>query len=547
MGNAVEGSVDGSAAVVANDVADPGDSVPEVLDLEDEQLDLALRELPPLANQIVDTAIDNMSRKLIAGYRNKKNALPNAKKTDLPAETVEALKAASAESVVEVANRGQAWKEMIQKTLTRGVGSLSTMEFDGQFKISGGKPDDDFKKMPNSPGVYVVFDAASDRPVYVGDSDNMQRRWHSGHLNEHRQGQREGGTPYKLAGEFENGCTVKFIKMESRETAAALEAHLIRENFKNFEDISKKNTADAEKAAARDEALADGMLKNQRNELATEQGTRSNQEAKKMKDSSGSATTLAVGAGKEAAINITADLFHTIATTIVKAVKNELVDVIGGGRAPLKVRVERVIRRLASAVKNINLWAILRGLVEFIVNALSKAIGQIMNLARNLWDLGNGAWQLYRGAKTMSREELVRKISATVVTSGALVVWDALDPMIEAKLTGVIGPFAPYVSATLVAIGFGLSSYALNEAVTKVIDSIVAFKQGYIDSLEASREACQRIMDVAELELQVLASLADYKDSALDLHETLADGTRRLSQHQALEPVDFEKLMQEVV
>lgn len=520
--------------------------VPIPTDVEDEDLDLALRKLPPLANQIVDAAIDNMSRKLIAGYRNKKTAVPNSKKVDFSAETKEALRAASAGSVMDVANRGQAWKEMVQKTMTRGIGSLSTLQFDGEFKVVGGKAEEGFKsKMPNTPGVYVVYDDATGRPVYVGDSDKMSTRWDN-HLGEHKRGQKPENSAYKLSGEFENGCTVKFIKMDSRETAAALEAHLIRENFDNFKHVPTSPPGEFASRAERDRAVEDGMFKNKRNELENEQGTRSNQEAKKIKDASGSVGHLALGAGKEAAINIGADQFHMFSTEIVKAVKDELVDVVRGGRASIAVRVERVLRRLAKAVTSIDLWGILRGMFEFIVNALSKAIGQVMNLAKNLWDLGNGAWQLYKGAETMSREELVRKVSATIITTGSLVVWDALDPLIEGKLAGVMGPFAPYVSATLVAVGFGLSSYLLNEAVTAVIDAVIRVKQGYTDALIASRDACDRIFANAEMELKLLTSLAEYTETALDLHQTLEDGTAALREHTAMQPIEFEAMFQEL-
>ena len=72
-----------------------------------------VQKLPPLADQIVDKAIDNMTRKLLAGYRNKRNAKPNSSSTDHIAETQATLEAVSAESVMQVANRGQAWKEVI--------------------------------------------------------------------------------------------------------------------------------------------------------------------------------------------------------------------------------------------------------------------------------------------------------------------------------------------------------------------------------------------------------------------------------------------------
>lgn len=169
-----------------------------------------------------------------------------------------------------------------------------------------------------------------------------------------------------------------------------------------------------------------------------------------------------------------------------------------------------------------------------------------MNLAKNLWDLGKGVWQLYKGAETMSREELVRKISATIITTGSLVVWDVLDPLIEGQLAGVIGPFALYVSATLVAVSFGLSSYLLNEAVTAVIDADIRFKQGYDDPLIASRDACDRIFANAEMELKLIASLAEYTETALNLHQALEDGTAALSAHTAMQRIDFEAMFQEL-
>lgn len=174
-----------------------------------------MRRMPPMADQIVDKAIDNMTRKLVAGYRNKKNAVPNAKRTDHLAETKETLAAVSAESVMAVANRGQAWNEMIKKSMSAGISSLATMQFDGEFKVRGGERPADFNRaMPDTPGVYVVYDDSTGKPVYVGDSDNMRSRWYAGHFNEYQQGQREGRERYNLADVLESGCTVKCIRME---------------------------------------------------------------------------------------------------------------------------------------------------------------------------------------------------------------------------------------------------------------------------------------------------------------------------------------------
>lgn len=47
-----------------------------------------LHQLPPLANLIVDRALDNTQRKLVAGFRNKKNSRPNAKDVDVDVAVV---------------------------------------------------------------------------------------------------------------------------------------------------------------------------------------------------------------------------------------------------------------------------------------------------------------------------------------------------------------------------------------------------------------------------------------------------------------------------
>lgn len=250
--------------------------------------------LSPLANGIVDRAIDNITRKLIGGYRNKKNSRPNAKKMDAGTIAKDTLNATSAQSVMEVANRGAAWKEMLQKSLSHGISSINTMKFDGSFTVHNGQAQG-LDQVPNSPGVYVVFNKTGE-PVYVGDSVKLRQRWYAGHLNEHKQGQ-NSDKPYKLAEEFQEGCTVKFIQMESEATAAALEAHLIK---------------------------SEKPKRNSREELQTEQGKRSNIEAKKMKDASGGAGALAMGAAKEAAANVGWGVFEQLASELTKALKDEL-------------------------------------------------------------------------------------------------------------------------------------------------------------------------------------------------------------------------------
>lgn len=509
-----------------------------------EATEAMLLTLPLLANTIVDTAIDNMTRKLIAGYRNKAVAKPNAKKVDVGAEAMETVKATSAQSVMDVANRGQAWKELITKSLTAGISSIATMQFDGSFTIKDGVPDQNFKGLPNTPGVYVVFDQGNPpKPVYVGDSANMQKRWHAGHLNEYKQGQRSD-SPYKLDDELTKGCTVKFIQMESIESAAALEAYLIKENFSDFKNVVKKRGSaerplSEEQENERAEALEQGMLKNQREELATEQGKRSNIDAKKMKDRLENTTELLKGAAGEAFKNAGFDVLHRVTTTAIKAVKDELVDILHPQGAPTRivVRLRRVLKKMIAVLKGFfdKPMQLARGLVQFIVNALSKSISQIYNLANNIFDLANNAWNLYRGAESMSREELVRKISETVIVSGSLVLWDGLDPIIEAKLTPFAGVFAPYLSSMIVAIGFGISSYYLQCIVKTAIDAVIAFKMGFQESLDAAKTACAQLVANSQRELELISDLREYLISSKELMTELRAHTTALSHHQAIE------------
>jgi hypothetical protein len=513
-------------------------------------VDQALKTLSPLANTIVDRAIDNMTRKLVAGYRNKRNAKPNAKHTDFGAESKEAFKAASAQSVIAVANRGQAWKEMIQKSMTHGISSLATIKLTPAFEIKNGQRPENFKDaIPAAPGVYVVHDKEG-TPIYVGDSDNMQSRWNAGHFNEYKQGEREGATRYKLADAFEEGCTVSFIVMESKETAAALEAHLIQENFAAHPGVKRnEKNLTPEQAEARKDALEDGMLLNKKEELATEQGTRSNQEAKKMKDAASGTARLVAGAAGEAMKNVGFDIFERLTTTSIKAIKDELVDILGGGKAKLKTRVERMMTKIFDVIKDlVTNWAqLLRGLAEFLVNALSKTIGQIYNLARNIYDLAMGAWQLYKGAETMSREELVRKITETVIVSGSLVVWDALDAVLEtflsAQFGGALAPFSPYIASTITAVGFGVSTYALQNIATRIIDGVIAFKMGYVETLAAEKAACDQLLRVAETELELMADLGDYVKTSVELTVQMEQHTILLSNHEPIEELDLNNLL----
>lgn len=472
-------------------------------------------ELSPLANAIVDRAIDNVNRKLVAGYRNKDNSRPNAKTTNVKVTVSDTLEAVSAADVMQVANRGVAWREIITKSLSRGISSLSTMEFDGEFRVQGGVADG-LRNMPNKPGVYVVYDARNE-PVYVGDSTNLQKRWHAGHLNEFRQGESQG-RPYKLASEFAEGCTVRFLVMDSGTTAAALEAHLIR--------TAKPRV-------------------NAREELLTEQGTRSNIEAKKMKDSSGSTSSLFAGAASEAAMNSGWLVMEQLSAAIMRALKNELVDVFAGGAANLLERVKRFFQHVWSVLKQIisQPLKILEGCFEFIVNALSKTISQIYMMARNLLELANSAWQLHKGAKTMTTEELVQKITETLIVSGSLVIWDALDPIIEAQLLPVLGPVAPYLSAAICAIGFGISSHYLQGVVPHVVEFLISCKSMHHEALQARREACEQLILVAERNHELVLTFEGYVQSTGELVYEMRGQAAELSVHTPVSAFDINSLL----
>lgn len=478
-----------------------------------------LKELSPLANIIIDRAIDSVNRKLIGGFRNKRNSRPGAKTPDIKSTLKDSLDSTSAASVQAVANRGIAWNEMITKSLTRGISSLSTMEFDGEFTVTNGVPEN-LDKVPNTPGVYVVYNKQNEA-VYIGDSVKIQSRWHAGHLNEHKQkkqGIESGGEPYKLATEFEEGCKVRYISMESEETAAALEAHLIR---------------------------TENPRVNSREELLNEQGTRPNIEAKKMKESSGSTSTLVKGAAAEAVKNSGWVALEQLSAAALKALKDELVDIFAGGKARLSARIKRFFEKIWSVLRQIieSPLKLLEGVFEFIVNALSKAFSQIYMLARNLLDLANAGWQLFKGAKTMSAEELVQKISETIIVSGTLVIWDALDPVIEAQLMPLLGPVAPYLAAVISAIGFGLSSHYLQGVVPKIVEFVVGVKTGHQEAVGVQRAACEQLITVSERNFELVEILGDYARSSGELVTDMQQQTAQLSVHRPIAAFDIQALL----
>lgn len=475
----------------------------------------AQKSLSPLANLIVDRAIENTNRKLIAGFRNKNNSRPNAKSADPAQAAQDALAATSAQSAMDVANRGVAWKEMLFKSLKAGIGSLSTLQFDGTFEISAADPAN-AGALPDKPGVYVVYDSMG-KVAYIGDSKNLRQRWQDGHLNEHQQ-KSKVGKKYKLAQQLEEGCTVKFIVMDSVETAAALEAHLI--------------------------ALEKPPV-NKKEELKQEQGIRSNIEAKKLKDSMISAGHIALGAGTEALKNTGWQVLEALTTAAVTAIKDELVDLFLGGAARLSQRIDRFLKKIWSVISRIidAPLKLLNGIVEFVVNAFSKAIRQIYNLGRNLFDLAHGAWQLYKGAQTMTREELIQKIVETVVVSGTLIFWDGLEPVIEAQLLPLAGVAAPYISCVLSAIGFGLCSHHLQKIVPAIVTYLVDFKSGWSETLEAKREAALQVIRVQEMEWLMAEGLVEYAESVRALTIEVKQQTGLLADRTPVRSIDFSELL----
>lgn len=474
-----------------------------------------LHDLPRLANAIVDRAIDNITRKLVAGYRNKNNSRPNAKTTDAGVVAKDTLNAASANSALAVANRGAAWKEMLQKSLSHGISSIGTMKFDGSFTVQNGQPQG-LDNVPNTPGVYVVFNKSGEA-VYVGDSVKLKQRWYAGHLNEHKQGQKSD-KPYKLAEEFQEGCTVKFVQMESEATAAALEAHLIK---------------------------TEQPKRNSRKELETEQGKRSNIEAKKMKDASGSTGSLVRGAAKEAASNVGWNIFEQLASELTKALKDELIEIFRGITRSIKFRLKRLFDRVWFVIQKIidAPLRILEGVFEFIVNAVSRTIAQFYNLAKNIYELGLSAWQLFQGAQTMSSAELAEKITETLVLSGSMILWDALDPILEAQLITVVGPVAPYLSAAICAIGYGLSSFYLQKLVPSLVKMLLALKTGAQETVLELRQACERLIAVQERELRLLEELKDYAEASFKFEMETSAHTSILSQHEPIAPIDIKAML----
>lgn len=459
-----------------------------------------LQTLDPLANAIIDKTVDNVTRKLVAGYRNKRNSQPGANNPKIAVTVADTLEATSAQSVLAVANRGVNWKELIVKTFSHGISSIASMKFDGEFTVTNGVADG-LKNVPDTPGVYVVFNKEG-VAQYIGDAAKLRTRWIAGHLNENKQAERNG-TSYKLADEFSEGCTVKFISVDSVETAAAIEAHILKTEMP---PVNKKE------------------------ELKNEQGTRSNIEAKKMKDKLDSAATLAVGAAKEAALNVGWDVFERLATTMIKALKDEMVDLFITSKALLRVRLTRFLDTVWGVIKQYieAPLSILKGIFEFVLNALSQAIGKIYQLAKNIYELGMSAMALVKGAKTMTRQQMIDKASEIIITSGVLIFWDALEPIIESGMTGLfapLAPFAPYISSLLCAIGFGVTSHYLSSFVPQVLTLVANTEPQFI---EAGRKTHQQLLANMEANENLLTEITAYARSSVAFIDETRAQTQQL-------------------
>ncbi len=464
-----------------------------------------LKSLDPLHEAIIDKAIDNITRKLVGGMKNKDNSPPQGQKPGFKADFDNTLKASTAKDVIEASGRGSNWKEMIEKSFSHGISSLSTLKFDGEFEVKNGEPDHRFRTVPNTPGVYVVFDS-SNKPCYVGDAEKLRKRWHAGHLNENKQ-RTKAGEKYKLADEFCNGCTVKYMNCNSKETAAAIEAQLIKEGKPRV---------------------------NSKDELLNEQGVRTNMEAKKMKDASGSSMNLAGGAAVEGLKQGGWSVLEKIATECIKFLKDELVDIFMGGECSILDRIKRFFSRIWATILDVikKPMDILKGIFEFIINAITETISKIYNLAKNIFDLGVAAWELYKGREAMSKNELITKVTETIIVSGSLILWDALDAIIETELSGLIpplAPFAPYIAATISAIGFGITSYYLSKFVPQVVEKILSFETGYHEAHREQSLACQQLITNTEMNLVLINDLKNYTISSAELCREADNYTKELS------------------
>ncbi|MFY1849341.1 hypothetical protein [Achromobacter dolens] len=264
-----------------------------------------------------------------------------------------------------------------------------------------------------------------------------------------------------------------------------------------------------------------------------------------MKDAAGTTGSLLQGAAKEAAKNSGWVMLEQLTAAALKALKDELVDIFGGGKSTILARIQRFCEKVWAIVKRIieAPLQLLKGIFEFIVNALSKTIRQIYQLARNIFDLGSAAWALFKDAGTMSKADLVTKITETIIVSGSLVIWDGLDPLIESQLFPLLGPVAPYLAAAISAMGFGLSSHYLQQFVPDIVEFLVNSRTGHHEALQAQREACMQLITLNEQQFETVNVLGRYVESSLVLEIDTKAHVRGLSQHSAIKPLDIRHLL----
>ncbi|MFY8328772.1 GIY-YIG nuclease family protein [Pseudoalteromonas sp. ZZD1] len=447
-----------------------------------------VQKLSPLGDKIVDKAIDNVTRKLVAGVRNRKNSRPNANSSDVKSEVKDVLGASTTASTIDIAGRTLDWKEVITKSFSHGVSSLSTIKFDSEFTVTGGVATG-LDSAHDGPGVYVVYDKRGD-PVYVGDAEKVKKRWNAGHLNENKQ-KAKNGEQYKLAAELEEGCTVRVLHTDTKETAAAIEANLI--------------------ANHKDE------LKNSKEELKNQQGTRSNIEAKKMKERLNSAGKLAAGAAKEVGEQALASAIEGLIASSIKHLKVELVDLFKGGKTKAIDRVKRFLEAVLNDIKNLktNFRQMLKGIWEAIIGLVSQTIAQVYNLARNIFDLAANAYSIYQGKDSMSTEEMLNKITETIVISGSLALWDSLDVVIEGMIFPYTGIFSGVIAGIISAIGFGITSHILSKYVPKLVQYILGVGLSHKMALEARRSSYLQLVESYKLSEELYESAGALLQSEL--------------------------------
>lgn len=462
-----------------------------------------VHSLSPLSNKIVDRAIDNLTRKLIIGVRNRNDSRPGARSTDIKSDLKDILSSSKTSSAIEIAGRTSDWKEVIEKSFSHGVSSLKTIKFDREFTVVDGIATG-LDTAHDGPGVYVVFNKKG-VAVYVGDAEKVNKRWIAGHLNENKQ-KAKNGDRYKLALELEEGCTVKVINTDSKETAAAIEANLI--------------------ANHKDELI------NTKEELKYNQGTRSNKEAKKIKEKLNSINELAAGAAKEVGEQAISSAFEGLIASAIKHLKVELVDLFKGGETKAIDRVKRFLRAVFNDIKNLktNFEQMLKGILDAIIGLISKTIAQVYNLARNIFDLAANAYSLYKGKDSMSTEEMLNKVIETIVISGSLVLWDSLDVVIEGLILPYAGIFTGVIAGIISAIGFGITSHLLSKLVPKLVELILGFGLSHQIALEERRASYLLLVDGFTLNEELYESAGSLLQSELRVIDKMNSMTAKFNE-----------------